>query len=155
MLEKRRLGRTGLEVSLVGFGGIPIMRVSTDEAVRVLGEAFRHGIDFIDTARGYGDSEMKIGAALKAHGTRPVLASKSPKRDGDAMLDDFENGTRPGGWWDPDGSGSTYGTYYAAGETWATNSTKWLTQNAIVQAGTLAVMLQYQWSGWGDTGYIC
>jgi|GEM_PF-1343831 len=73
---------------------------------------------------------------------------------GSTMLDDFENGTVPGGWWDPDGSGSTYGTYYADGETWSTNSTIWVSENAIVQAGSLSVMLQYQWAGWGDAGYI-
>jgi predicted aldo/keto reductase-like oxidoreductase len=90
MLEKRRFGRTGLEVSPLGFGGIPIMRVSPEAAVEVIGEAMRRGIDLIDTARGYGDSEKKIGEALRAHSARPVLASKSPKRDRDGMLEDFD-----------------------------------------------------------------
>ena len=95
MLDKRRLGRTAIETSLVGFGGIPIMRASTEDAIEAIGEALRQGIDLFDTARGYGDSEKKIGEALKVHvqGAGPVLASKSPKRGYDAML---EVSRRPG-----------------------------------------------------------
>ena len=89
MLEQRRLGRTGVSVSLIGFGGIPIMRVGTGEAVEVIGAALESGISLIDTARGYGDSERKIGAALKAGGARVFLASKSPKRDREGLLEDF------------------------------------------------------------------
>jgi predicted aldo/keto reductase-like oxidoreductase len=90
MLLKRRLGRTGLSVSLLGFGGIPIMRISQQEATRVIGEALRQGVDFFDTARGYGDSERKMGAALGAHGMEVVLASKSPERDKEGLLEDFD-----------------------------------------------------------------
>jgi predicted aldo/keto reductase-like oxidoreductase len=88
MLEKRRLGRTGLVVSLLGFGGIPIMRVTAAEATAVIGEALKRGVDFFDSARGYADSEKKIGLALKAHAATPVLASKSPKRDRAGMRED-------------------------------------------------------------------
>ncbi len=90
MLEQRRLGRTGALVSLMGFGGIPIMRVGMGEAVEVIGAALKSGINLIDTARGYGDSERKIGAALKTHVARVFLASKSPKRDREGLLEDFE-----------------------------------------------------------------
>jgi predicted aldo/keto reductase-like oxidoreductase len=91
MLEKRRLGRTGLEVSCLGFGGIPIQRIGKSEAVRVIAEAVRLGIDFIDTAHGYGDSEEKIGAALEETGARVVLASKTPRRDPDGVAADFND----------------------------------------------------------------
>ena len=90
MLEQRRLGKTGVSLSLIGFGGIPIMRVGMEEAVKVIGGALEAGINLIDTARGYGDSEEKIGAALKALDTRVFLASKSPKRDREGLLEDFE-----------------------------------------------------------------
>jgi predicted aldo/keto reductase-like oxidoreductase len=90
MLEQRRLGRTGVSVSLIGFGGIPIMRVSTAEAAEVIGAALGAGINLIDTARGYGDSEKKIGVALRKLGARVFLASKSPKRDRLGLLEDFE-----------------------------------------------------------------
>ncbi|HVP57655.1 MAG TPA: aldo/keto reductase [bacterium] len=88
MFERRRLGATNLAVSLLGFGGIPIMRISTAGARDVVQAALEEGIDFFDTARGYADSEQKIGKALRELGARPVLASKSPKRDKQGMLED-------------------------------------------------------------------
>ena len=94
MLAKVPLGKTGISVSLIGFGGIPIMRVSTSQAVDVVRAALRAGINLIDTARGYGDSERKIGRALKMHPGRVFLASKSPKRDREGMLDDFNLSAR-------------------------------------------------------------
>ncbi|MGD9140235.1 MAG: aldo/keto reductase [bacterium] len=90
MLEKRRLGRTGLEVSCLGFGGIPIQRIGKDQAVSVVREAVALGVDFIDTARGYGDSEEKIGAALAGLDAEVVLASKTPRRDPEGVRSDFE-----------------------------------------------------------------
>jgi predicted aldo/keto reductase-like oxidoreductase len=89
MLEKRRLGRTELEVTCLGFGGIPIQRVSEPEAVSIVREALGLGIDFIDTAAGYGDSEDKIGKALRGYEGRVVLASKSPRRDAQGVEEDL------------------------------------------------------------------
>jgi predicted aldo/keto reductase-like oxidoreductase len=90
MLQQRRLGKTGVSVSLIGLGGIPIMRVGLEEAVKVVQAAVRSGINLIDTARGYGDSEEKIGSALKTLDVPVFLASKSPKRDREGLLEDFE-----------------------------------------------------------------
>ncbi len=61
-----RLGKTGLEVSRVGIGGIPIQRPSEDEAIEIIHRALDLGINFIDTARGYRTSESLIGKALAA-----------------------------------------------------------------------------------------
>lgn len=60
----RKLGSTGMMVSRVAFGGIPILLVSEKKAVKVLRRAFEMGMNFVDTHRGYGDSEIKIGKAL-------------------------------------------------------------------------------------------
>jgi hypothetical protein len=60
-----------------------------EEAGEAIAEALASGVNFIDTARGYGDSEEKIGHALGSLGARPFLASKSPKRDADGMQEDF------------------------------------------------------------------
>jgi len=59
-MEKRKLGNTGIEVFPIAFGGIPIQRVDVDRAVEVVRRAIELGIDLIDTARGYTDSEIKI-----------------------------------------------------------------------------------------------
>ncbi|HHV57923.1 MAG TPA: aldo/keto reductase, partial [Firmicutes bacterium] len=71
-MEKRRLGRTGLEVSLIGMGGIPIQRVGNEAAAEILRAALAAGINFFDTARGYTDSEEKFGLVLGRQGPRPV-----------------------------------------------------------------------------------
>ena len=69
-LRKTTLGNTGLTVSEVGFGGIPLTRVGQDEAVSLVRRALELGFNFFDTARMYGDSEAKLGAALEGPGTR-------------------------------------------------------------------------------------
>ncbi len=76
------LGRTGLRVSEVGFGGIPIQRVSDDDAVRIIRHCLDLGVTFLDTAFGYGTSEERIGRAIAGRREGLVLASKSPARDG-------------------------------------------------------------------------
>ncbi len=80
-MEYRQFGRTGLKVSVIGFGGIPIQRVSGDEAVTLLRAAQEQGINFIDTAQGYASSESKIGYALQQVPGEWIIASKSMKRD--------------------------------------------------------------------------
>ncbi|MDR1588473.1 MAG: aldo/keto reductase [Treponema sp.] len=81
-MEKVRFGRTELRVSRVAFGGIPIMRVSKAEAVKLVREAVGLGINFIDTAHVYADSEEKIGEAIKGMRREDlVIASKSPAND--------------------------------------------------------------------------
>jgi predicted aldo/keto reductase-like oxidoreductase len=101
-MQRMILGRTGLEVYRLGFGGIPIQRVSEAEAVETVRHAVERGLDFIDTSRAYSTSERRIGLALKqagvslgrpgdvndsseAAGRRVVLASKSHAKTADAM----------------------------------------------------------------------
>ncbi len=69
-MRYRSLGKTGLEVSEVGFGAIPIIRLSFREAEQVLRRALDRGITFYDTAHLYVDSEEKIGRAFA--GKRPA-----------------------------------------------------------------------------------
>jgi predicted aldo/keto reductase-like oxidoreductase len=83
-MKTARLGKTGLTVSRVGFGGIPIQRLADDEAVRVVQRCLDLGITFFDTANGYSTSEERIGQALAAlPGRREqiVLATKTGARD--------------------------------------------------------------------------
>ncbi len=89
-MEKRKLGQSDLWVAPLGFGGIPIQRVSQTEAVGLLRLAVEKGINFIDTARGYTDSEEKIGFGLKGIRQEVILATKSMARTGAGMTEDVE-----------------------------------------------------------------
>ncbi len=89
-MEKRRLGRTGLMVSVVGFGGIPIQRVSDDEAIGLLDLARENGMNFIDSARGYTISEERIGRAIADCRDEWIIASKSTVRTYDGMKAEVE-----------------------------------------------------------------
>lgn len=55
-----RLGRTELDVYPLGLGGIPLMRISDAEARAVVAAATSGGINFADTAEGYGESEARL-----------------------------------------------------------------------------------------------
>ena len=81
-MRRVELGRTGLQVSEVGFGGIPIQRLSHDEAVAVVRGCLDLGVNLIDTAMGYSTSEERIGAAIAGRRQGLVLASKTPAQTG-------------------------------------------------------------------------
>ncbi|MFC2078945.1 aldo/keto reductase [Candidatus Bipolaricaulota bacterium] len=85
-----RLGRTELQVTRIGFGGIPIQRVSDEEARRVIRRTFDLGVTFFDTANGYGTSEERIGEALSEEREQIILATKTPARDRDGALKHLE-----------------------------------------------------------------
>lgn len=79
----------GVQVSALGLGGIPLMSgrtseflvklkdVSYDDAIKTIEYAIENGVNFIDTALDYGDSEEKIGTAIQGQRDRIFLASKS------------------------------------------------------------------------------
>jgi predicted aldo/keto reductase-like oxidoreductase len=90
-LQKRRLGRTNLKVSQVGFGGTWISELSTSDAIAVVRRAFSLGINYFDTARLDGDSEEKIGAALKEVREQCIIATKTGSRTKQDSLDDLQN----------------------------------------------------------------
>jgi len=89
-MEKRQLGQTGLEVTSVGFGGIPIQRVDEKQVIEIVDEMERIGINFIDTARGYTVSETFLGAALKNRRDKFILATKSMAKDYQTMKEEVE-----------------------------------------------------------------
>jgi len=67
-MEKRILGRTGLEVSVLGMGGLFVSKVGgrgRDEACEAVHRALELGINYVDTAPGYADSEEVLGLALE------------------------------------------------------------------------------------------
>lgn len=86
-MEKRMLGKTNFQVSVIGFGGIPVQRLDKDRTYELLVESYNQGINFIDTARGYMESESLLGYALEKFGRdKFILATKSMARTYDAVL---------------------------------------------------------------------
>jgi len=79
-MDRVLLGATGLAVSQIGFGGIPIIPLERDEAVAVVRHCFEAGVNFFDTANMYPTSEEKIGAALKGVRDSAVIATKTAER---------------------------------------------------------------------------
>ncbi|MBS7609921.1 aldo/keto reductase [Candidatus Bathyarchaeota archaeon] len=77
-MEIRYLGKTGLKVPVIGFGAarIGIHDMGIDESIKIIREAYDFGIRYFDTARSYGDSEEKLGLALKDFRDDCILATK-------------------------------------------------------------------------------
>ncbi|HJN16558.1 MAG TPA: aldo/keto reductase [Armatimonadota bacterium] len=87
-MRTRKLGRTDLEISEIIFGGIPILQYTLDKAASVLNAALDEGINTFDTARGYGDSEVKMGEVLSK--VDCTITSKSTKTDAEGMTADLD-----------------------------------------------------------------
>lgn len=84
------LGKTGLKVSRIGFGGIPIQHVDKENSRKLISRAVELGINLIDTARGYTGSESLIGYGLEGLRDKVHLATKSMAREKAAMRKDIE-----------------------------------------------------------------
>ena len=89
-MEYRTLGKTGLHISRLGFGGIPIQKIDAEGTRALIGELVKEGVNFIDTARAYTVSEEYLGYALEGARDRFVLATKSMARTKEAMEKDID-----------------------------------------------------------------
>lgn len=89
-MEYVMLGKTGLRISRMGFGGIPIQKTDAQVTRVLMEELVAHGVNYIDTARGYTVSEAYLGEALCGLRDRFVLATKSMARTKEAMARDIE-----------------------------------------------------------------
>ena len=89
-MEYTNLGNTGLKVSRLGFGGIPIQRITQEEATALIHKLPEYGVNYIDTARGYTVSEEYLGIAMEGIRDKFVLATKSMARTKEAMEKDIE-----------------------------------------------------------------
>jgi uncharacterized protein len=86
-LRKNRLGRSGLMVSRIGMGGIPIQRPPLEEAVKVINKALDLGVNFIDTSIAYGDSELIVGKGISGRREEVILATKGSWRSREAVTE--------------------------------------------------------------------
>lgn len=88
-MEYRILGKTGLKISHLGLGGIPIQRIDAEGTRTLIQQMVEKGINYIDTARGYTVSEEYLGYALEGVRDKFVLATKSMSRDKASMERDI------------------------------------------------------------------
>ena len=90
-LERRRLGRTGFDVTTLGFGAMELRgaptgpAISDEDADRLLNSVLDEGINFIDTSIDYGRSEELIGKCIAHRRSEYVLASKCGCVPGNGM----------------------------------------------------------------------
>ena len=89
-MEYKILGKTGLKISRLGFGGIPIQKIDAEGTKVLIGDLINEGVNFIDTARGYTVSEEYLGYALEGVRDKFVLATKSMARTKEAMAKDID-----------------------------------------------------------------
>ena len=93
-MVKIRLGRTNLLAGRCSFGALPIQRIPQQEAVYLLQKAYSNGINFYDTARGYTDSEEKIGQALSKVRQNIIIATKTFAKDKETLFLHLETSLR-------------------------------------------------------------
>ena len=79
-IEKRSLGKTGVFLSVIGFGGIVVKDATTENASALVRLAIDAGIDYFDVAPSYGDAEIKLGPALEPYRKDVFLACKTTRR---------------------------------------------------------------------------
>ena len=89
-MEYRILGKAGLKISQLGFGGIPIQKIDAEGTKKLIHQMLDAGINYIDTARGYTVSESYLGYALEGVRDHFVLATKSMSRDKESMARDID-----------------------------------------------------------------
>lgn len=89
-MEYRILGKTGLKVSRMGFGGIPIQRIDAEGTKKLIHKLHKAGVNYIDTARAYTVSEEYLGYALEGIRQDFILATKSMARTKEAMAKDID-----------------------------------------------------------------
>ncbi|MGQ9645874.1 MAG: aldo/keto reductase [Thermodesulfobacteriota bacterium] len=90
MMRRRRLGRTGWEVSVISFGAIKLPQLNQKACDLLLNRAIDLGINFIDTADCYGDSEEKIGKALGRRRKEFYLSTKVDEREASGVTKKLE-----------------------------------------------------------------
>lgn len=89
-MEKRTLGKTGWNISIIGFGAIKLPQLTEKECDILLNRAIDLGINYFDTADCYGDSEEKIGKVLHKRRNQFYLSTKIDERDGSGVINKLE-----------------------------------------------------------------
>ena len=89
-IPRRALGKTGEQLSIVGFGGIVVMNETTGEATNIVAEAVDRGVNYFDVAPSYGNAQDRLGPALAPYRKDCFLACKTDGRLKDESRADLE-----------------------------------------------------------------
>lgn len=89
-MEYKVLGKTGLKISKLGFGGIPIQRIDPEGTRKLMHRLLQEGVNYIDTARGYTVSEEYLGYGLEGIREHFIIATKSMARTKEGMAKDID-----------------------------------------------------------------
>ena len=90
-MEKRPFGKTGWDLSVIGFGGIIVMDVTPGEADAYVGEAVDRGVNYFGVAPSYGNAEERLGPALKPYRDGVFLACKTGRRDAAGAQEELDH----------------------------------------------------------------
>lgn len=93
-IPKRRLGKTGADLSIIAFGGIVVTDTEQTFAKNVVAEAFDCGINYFDVAPSYGNAQERLGPALEPYRMRSFLACKTAERTKSGAAKELEESLR-------------------------------------------------------------
>src|ERR1039458_10380669 len=93
-IARRTLGKTGEQLSIIGFGGIVVMDETTGEASNIVAEAVDRGINYFDVAPSYGNAQERLGPALAPYRKNCFLACKTEGRMKDDSRKQLEESLR-------------------------------------------------------------
>jgi aryl-alcohol dehydrogenase-like predicted oxidoreductase len=79
-IPKRRLGKTGVDLSIIALGGIVVTDTTPEFAAKIVGEAVDRGINYFDVAPSYGNAQERLGPALEPYRKNVFLACKTGER---------------------------------------------------------------------------
>jgi aryl-alcohol dehydrogenase-like predicted oxidoreductase len=93
-IARRTLGKTGEQLSIIGFGGIVVMNEETAAASNIVAEAVDRGINYFDIAPSYGNAQERLGPALAPYRKNCFLACKTEGRMKDDSRKQLEESLR-------------------------------------------------------------
>ena len=93
-LARRPYGGTGLDLSIIGLGGIVVMNTEQEEANDIVAWGVDRGVNYFDVAPTYGNAQDRLGPALKPYRDRSFLACKTTRRDAAGARAELDNSLR-------------------------------------------------------------
>ncbi len=90
-MQTRRLGKTDLELSVIGMGGVVVMQEQQAEADRMVAEAIDAGITYFDVAPQYLDAQQRMGPALEPYRGGVTLACKTLERTAEGVRRELDD----------------------------------------------------------------